>query len=71
MFFLGSYLPTRLGSDFKYLQEVTEALSAPKSEASKAILHALFENKTLYTSIEDDFNFDHDVYTVQSAYLVF
>jgi translation initiation factor 2-alpha kinase 4 len=43
-------LPTRLGIDLKYLAEVTEALSAPKSDASRAIVSALFDRKSVHLS---------------------
>ena len=36
---LSAYLPTRLGSSsFQHLQEITEALAAPKSDISRAVV---------------------------------
>ena len=64
---LESQLPMRLGSDFKYLEEVTSALVMPKSEVSKVIINALFEKKSVHVSEEDEFNFDRDAMISQSS----
>lgn len=62
-------LRNRFTSDFKYLEEVTDALSDPKSDASRAIVTALFDKQYVRVSEEDDFNFDNDAIHMQSLLL--